>query len=81
MKSPRTLFVCQECGAQAQKWLGRCPECGAWNTFVEEPVAPDRPDEGRRYGLPTLAAEARLYADIDLAAEKFAQVGRDLSVI
>ena len=67
MKSPRTLFVCQECGAQAQKWLGRCPECGAWNTLVEERVAPDRPDEGRRYGLATPAAEARLYADIDLA--------------
>lgn len=67
MKSPRTLFVCQECGAQAQKWLGRCPECGAWNTLVEERLAPDRPDEGRRYGLPTPAVEARLYADIDLA--------------
>ena len=28
-KPPRTVFVCQECGAQAPKWLGRCADCGA----------------------------------------------------
>ena len=32
----RTVFVCQECGAQSPKWLGRCADCGAWNSFVEE---------------------------------------------
>ena len=34
MKS-RTHFVCQACGSQAQKWLGRCPECAAWGSFEE----------------------------------------------
>jgi len=35
------IFVCQECGYQAAKWAGRCPDCGQWNTLVEEiPVAP-----------------------------------------
>ena len=33
------VFVCQECGAQSPKWLGRCADCGAWNSFVEERVA------------------------------------------
>ena len=33
---PKTIFACQECGAQSAKWLGRCPECGAWNSLVEE---------------------------------------------
>lgn len=33
---PRTIFSCQQCGAQYQKWVGRCAECGAWNTVVEE---------------------------------------------
>ena len=37
-KAPRTLYACQECGNQSAKWLGRCPECGNWNTYVEEPV-------------------------------------------
>ena len=40
MKPPKTIFVCQECGGQQQKWLGRCPDCGAWNSLVEEQPAP-----------------------------------------
>jgi len=31
-----TLFACQSCGATAPKWLGRCPECGDWNSYIEE---------------------------------------------
>src|SRR5919197_5725853 len=31
----KVVFVCQECGSESPKWLGRCPECGAWNSFVE----------------------------------------------
>jgi len=33
---PTTLFACQSCGSSSPKWLGRCPECGEWNSFVEE---------------------------------------------
>ena len=32
----KTVFGCTECGAQAPKWLGRCPECGAWSSLIEE---------------------------------------------
>ncbi|MBF0225518.1 MAG: DNA repair protein RadA [Desulfobacterales bacterium] len=35
-KNIKTLFCCQSCGYQSPKWIGRCPECGKWNTFVEE---------------------------------------------
>jgi DNA repair protein RadA/Sms len=31
-----SLFACQSCGAASSKWLGRCPECGEWNSYVEE---------------------------------------------
>ena len=37
-----TVFACQSCGAVSPKWLGRCPECGEWNTYVEE-VRSERP--------------------------------------
>jgi DNA repair protein RadA/Sms len=63
---PKTVFACQECGAQSAKWLGRCPECGAWNSMVEErplPVAVAAATE-RRYTL-AAAAGPQLYADID----------------
>jgi len=67
-RPPKTVFVCQDCGAQSPKWLGRCSDCGAWNSFVEE-----RPQaEGAagaalasRYAL-AAAGSARLYADIEL---------------
>ncbi len=32
----RTVFICQQCTYQTPKWLGRCPDCGAWNSFIEE---------------------------------------------
>src|SRR5687768_6152940 len=39
MKSKKsTQFVCQECGAMSPKWLGKCPDCGNWNSLVEESV-------------------------------------------
>ena len=37
----KNVFACQTCGYQSPKWLGRCPDCGAWNSFVEE-ASPDR---------------------------------------
>ncbi|MDW8190959.1 MAG: DNA repair protein RadA [Pseudobdellovibrionaceae bacterium] len=37
MKSKqKTIFVCQNCGAQRPRWEGRCPECGSWNSLIEE---------------------------------------------
>ena len=35
----KTVFFCQECGYESAKWLGKCPGCGNWNTFVEETVS------------------------------------------
>lgn len=37
MKKPtKFVFICQSCGYQTPKWMGRCPDCGQWNSFVEE---------------------------------------------
>lgn len=38
-KAKTTAFFCKECGFESSKWLGQCPGCKEWNTFVEEPVA------------------------------------------
>ena len=45
MAKNKTQFVCQSCGYQAPKWLGRCPGCQEWNTFVEERVIEERTPE------------------------------------
>ena len=36
MTRVRTVFVCQSCGLESSKWLGRCPDCGEWNSYIEE---------------------------------------------
>jgi DNA repair protein RadA/Sms len=67
MKPPKTVFVCQECGSQSPKWLGRCAECGAWNSLVEErPQSPESSATPHRYAAGAQAASARLYADIQI---------------
>src|ERR1051326_8143851 len=62
------VYVCQECGAQSPKWLGRCGDCGAWNSVVEEraedPSAPVA--TAHRYALAGATGSARLYSDIEL---------------
>ncbi len=45
MAKAKTQFVCQSCGYQAPKWLGRCPGCQEWNTFVEERVIEEKAPE------------------------------------
>jgi len=72
VKPPKVVFVCQECGAQSPKWMGKCVECGAWNSFVEERAA--SPDEfgsasvgkaANRYAQFSTAGAAKLYAEVE----------------
>jgi DNA repair protein RadA/Sms len=67
MKPAKIVFACQECGAQSAKWLGRCPECGAWNSFVEERSSdPAGTADGAARYLLAGSAGARPYAEIAL---------------
>ncbi len=36
MAKDKTVYVCSQCGAESPKWIGKCPACGAWNTYVEQ---------------------------------------------
>ena len=79
MKPPKTVFVCQECGSQAPKWMGRCADCGAWNSFVEERAAEPVPAAAAasRYASGVNPAIARLYAEVDLAPATRLSTGID----
>jgi DNA repair protein RadA/Sms len=75
MKAPRNIFVCQECGSQSQKWLGRCPDCNAWNSYVEERAAAPVKTEAARPALG--GTHAQRYADIDAVVSERLRTGID----
>ena len=41
MAKVKSIFVCNECGYESAKWMGKCPACNAWNSFFEEKVSKD----------------------------------------
>src|SRR5260221_11424257 len=51
MAKLRTKFICQQCGGEQSKWVGKCPDCGAWNTFEEVADLPQSPAQQRRQTL------------------------------
>src|SRR5215813_3583096 len=70
MKPPKVVFVCQECGAQSPKWMGKCVECGAWNSFLEERAAPEVAPgtaANNRYTQFSTSTAAKLYAEVETA--------------
>ena len=46
MSKTKTSFFCQNCGAQSAKWIGKCPACGEWNTYVEEVIQKEESGKG-----------------------------------
>ena len=58
-KIAKTLFVCQACGYESPKWMGRCTECGAWDSFAEEVRRP------AKAGKQTMAAKGNRPVPID----------------
>ena len=61
MAKSSTRFVCQHCGYSSTKWLGRCPECGEWNSLVEE-AAPS----GKPAGAVSSADKPRSIAEVEV---------------
>ncbi len=66
MAKEKSVFVCQDCGHESPKWMGKCPGCGSWNTLVEERSVSLRTDntkawqpEGKVVSLASVAHETR----------------------
>jgi DNA repair protein RadA/Sms len=67
MAKIKTSFFCQNCGAQSAKWIGRCPACGEWNTYVEEVLQRDEVSTPGNWKATTslqVAAKPRAIAEI-----------------
>jgi DNA repair protein RadA/Sms len=70
MAKIKTTYFCQNCGAQSAKWIGRCPSCNEWNTYVEEVVS--RNDEATPGIISTSkqrAAKPQLISEISLSEQ------------
>ena len=65
-RSGKPVFVCQSCGYQAAKWLGRCPECGAWSSMAEEIISPGLPAPGQ---LPSRRSQPQPLLRLEAAPE------------
>ena len=68
MAKAKTVFYCQQCGANAPKWIGKCPSCNEWNTYVEEIIQPaSKENQWRTTGRKeSKAVKPRLIAEIAL---------------
>jgi len=75
----KTVFFCQECGYESSKWLGQCPGCHSWNSFVEmEAVSAAGPSGALRHGQGgrgTAAAAAVRLSEISLDEEEKKSTG------
>ena len=80
MSKTRTQFVCQQCGSVQLKWMGRCPDCAEWNTFVEvvEPQAgkKTRAASGGLRAVPTRLGDVKTdpLDRIPMAMQEFSRV-------
>jgi DNA repair protein RadA/Sms len=71
----KTHFSCQSCGLQSLKWLGKCPDCGAWNSLVEELEARDRDQRRPAWGAAAGASKPVLIQQVVTEAEERRHIG------
>ncbi|ORX23260.1 DNA repair protein RadA [Thermoanaerobacterium sp. PSU-2] len=71
MKKDKTKFVCQQCGFESTKWMGKCPNCDEWNSFVEEVVE----DSDKKSRESVLTSKVELLKDIEAKDEDRIKTG------
>ena len=69
-KGKTTVFFCQECGYESSKWMGQCPACREWNTFVEETIDKKSAAKGGRVAAKTTEAKTVPLSQIEMTQDK-----------
>ncbi len=68
MAKAKTIYYCNNCGHQSGKWIGKCPECGEWNTFVEEVIS--KPAKSETGNIEKIVSKPTAIKDITAGNEK-----------
>ena len=79
MSKGKSRFVCQNCGAVSPKWLGKCLDCGAWNTFVEELEA--KPEKAKTLNIGGEGKPVKLKDVVSGSEERFSTQIRELDIV
>lgn len=69
MAKEKTVYVCSNCGQDSPKWVGKCPSCGEWNTYVEEIVRKEPTNRRPVSGIETQKAKPVALNDIEAGDE------------
>jgi Predicted ATP-dependent serine protease len=69
MAKDKTVYVCSNCGQDSPKWIGKCPSCGEWNTYVEEIVHKEAANKRPVSGIETPKAKPISLCDITTSDE------------
>jgi len=69
MAKTKSLYVCQNCGVDSPKWIGRCPSCGEWNSYVEEIVSKDNSPKVILGGLEITKQKPILISEVETSEE------------
>ena len=70
LKNKKMVYFCQECGYESTKWMGQCPGCKAWNSFVEEPVSRGKKASGGGKTVSRQQSEPVILKDISLKEDE-----------
>lgn len=69
MAKTKSVYVCQNCGVDSPKWIGKCPSCGEWNSFVEEIVSKDNGPKLHLGGVEITKQKPILISEVETAEE------------
>ncbi len=65
MAKTKSVYVCQNCGVDSPKWIGKCPSCGEWNTYVEEVVSRDTTPKIHFAGVEMIKQKPVLISEVE----------------
>ena len=71
----KTVFFCNECGYEAPKWMGKCPSCGQWNTFVEEKIEKAHNNSMKKVHFESEKSVPKKLNDVEITPEERYKTG------